>query len=214
AGVRRSAHRRGALSQGGTALPARLGRTTLQPDALGGHAARRPLRGHGAARTVRRRLADLLPDGALNPVSAIRSARHQRRTAAASVGPSVSRLLHRSRAVLYAPDAGKQGCNEVAVAQLARRVDRLRRRRRFASIIQPGGKAEQHAGVRRIFVSRECARWLLLPPGGAHPARRARGDYRAAYGRDWTGPIDRGVPCDRRRPLWHPCLGPWPHPAI
>ena len=47
------------------ALPALLGRTSLQRDALGRHAARRPLRRDGTARALHRRRADLLPNGAL-----------------------------------------------------------------------------------------------------------------------------------------------------
>ena len=52
--------------EGGDPLPARLGRTALQRDALGRHAARRPLRRDGAARAVRRGPAELLPNRALN----------------------------------------------------------------------------------------------------------------------------------------------------
>ena len=67
AGVRRSSHRRRALSQGrDPAPPTRLGRTTVQRHALGRPAARRSFRRDGAARAVRRRPAELLPNDALN----------------------------------------------------------------------------------------------------------------------------------------------------
>ena len=66
AGVRRGSDRRRALPEGDRALPALLGRASLQRDALGRHAARRPLRRDGAARALRRRRAELLPNGALN----------------------------------------------------------------------------------------------------------------------------------------------------
>ena len=66
AAVRRRSHRRRAVSQGGAALPALLGRAALQRDALGRHATRWPLRGDGAARAVHGRRSGLLPDGARN----------------------------------------------------------------------------------------------------------------------------------------------------
>src|SRR5262249_28214432 len=54
------------LSKGrGAAFPALLGRTSVQRHALGRHAARRPLRRHGAAGAVRRGSAELLPNGAV-----------------------------------------------------------------------------------------------------------------------------------------------------
>src|SRR5262249_18247556 len=67
AGLRRSPDRRCALPKGrGAALPALLGRAILQRDVLGGHAARGPLRRHGATRSVHRGPAELLPNGALS----------------------------------------------------------------------------------------------------------------------------------------------------
>src|SRR5262249_42712092 len=65
AGLRRSPDGRCALSKGGgAALPPLLGRAILQRDALGRHAARGPLRRHGATRSVHRGPAELLPNGA------------------------------------------------------------------------------------------------------------------------------------------------------
>src|SRR6185295_6189255 len=65
-GVRAGADGRGALPEGRGAPPAaRLGRAAVRRDALGGTAARRTLRRHGAARAVRPRSARLLPRTAL-----------------------------------------------------------------------------------------------------------------------------------------------------
>ena len=80
AGVRRRPDRRRALPEGGGALPARLGRTALQRDALGRHAARRSLRRHGATRAVRRRPAELLPNCQVMPSLIEAAARSTART--------------------------------------------------------------------------------------------------------------------------------------
>ena len=62
----RGADRGRGVSRRGAALPALLGRASIQPRALDRHAARWPLRRARAAGTARRRRAQLLPDGSLN----------------------------------------------------------------------------------------------------------------------------------------------------
>ena len=63
--LHRCSHRRGPLPEGGTPLATIVGGAAVQRHPLGGHAPRRPFRGHGTTRAVRQRPAGILQNRAL-----------------------------------------------------------------------------------------------------------------------------------------------------